>query len=530
MPTPKRKPIPKTPTILDAMTDPKIWGDWFRGRKSLLKPFGKAEPTWTAWTSFVKAMFGLPMDEAELALFKQCTGRAAPSPDGHVDTTLVIGRRGGKSRVLALIAAYLSVFKDWQPFLSPGERAHVVIIAADRRQAQSIFRYLKAFLTIHLFGDLVERETAELLELKNSVSVEVMTANFKTVRGRTVVAALLDELAFWPVDENSSNPDTEIVGALRPAMSTVPGAMMLKASSPYAKRGVLYEDYKKHFGRDSTTLVWQADTRTMNPTVPQSFIDEETEKDPAGAAAEYGAQFRDDLASFVPREVLERAVALGRYELQPHHGLNYVGFVDAAGGTGGDSFTMAIAHKDQNGKSVLDLVREYRSPFSPSDVIKELCPELKRYDIRFVTGDRWGSELLAEQFRHQGIGYKASDKTKSDLYLEVLPMLNSNQVELLDNQRLVNQFAALERRVARGGKSSVDHSPGAHDDVANAAAGALVNTIPIGTVEFTWASSVQERNSDGTTLAWGLPGEVPAGVQDALAWRRAQARGEVRPC
>ena len=139
--------------------------------------------------------------------------------------------------MLALIAAYLAVFRDWTPYLSPGERAHVVIIAADRRQAQCIFRYLKAFLSIPLFGDLIERETQEVLDLRNMVSVEVMTANFKTVRGRTVVAALLDELAFWPTDEELANPDSEIIGALRPAMSTVPGAMMLEGVEPTRQEG-----------------------------------------------------------------------------------------------------------------------------------------------------------------------------------------------------------------------------------------------------------------------------------------------------
>jgi hypothetical protein len=87
-----------------------------------------------------------------------------------------------------------------------------------------------------LFGDLIERETQELLDLRNMVSVEVMTANFKTVRGRTVVAALLDELAFWPTDEESANPDSEIIGALRSAMTTIPGAMMLKARAHTQRR------------------------------------------------------------------------------------------------------------------------------------------------------------------------------------------------------------------------------------------------------------------------------------------------------
>jgi hypothetical protein len=63
---------------------------------------------------------------------------------------------------------------------------------------------------------------------------------------------------------------------------------------------------------------------------------------------------------------------------------------------------------------------------------------------------------------------------KSDIYRDMLPLLNSRKCELLDNRRLISQLHGLERRTARGGRDSIDHSPGAHDDIANAVAGALV--------------------------------------------------------
>ena len=53
-----------------------------------------------------------------------------------------------------------------------------------------------------------------------------------------------------------------------------------------------------------------------------------------------------------------------------------------------------------------------------------------------------------------------------------MPLLNSNRIELLDHPRLVAQLCGLERRTARGGRDSIDHAPGAHDDLANAVAGA----------------------------------------------------------
>ena len=271
-----------------------------------------------------------------------------------------------------------------------------------------------------MLADLIERETLESLDLRNRITVEVLTASFRTVRGRTVVACLLDELAFWR-DETSANPDTEIVAALRPASATIPGALMLKASSPYARRGVLYDDHRKHFGRDdSDVLVWQAATRTMNPTVPESFIASETEKDPANAAAEYEAQFRSDIESFISREVIDAVVVPGRHELPPYGLLHtYSAFVDPSGGSA-DSMTLAIVHREGD-IAILDVLRERRPPFNPSEVVSEFCAVLQQYGVQSVRGDRYGAEWVASQFRERGISYNTAELAKSEIYNELLP-------------------------------------------------------------------------------------------------------------
>ena len=170
-----------------------------------------------------------------------------------------------------------------------------------------------------MLSALIDRETAEAIDLNNGITIEILTANFRTLRGYTLVAALCDEIAFWRSDE-SANPDSEIIAAIRPAMATIPGAMLLCASSPYARRGALWEAFRRHFGKLGPVMVWKADTRTMNPTVPQSVIDEAMESDPASAAAEYGAQFRTDVETFISREIIDAAVVPGRFELPPMPG------------------------------------------------------------------------------------------------------------------------------------------------------------------------------------------------------------------
>jgi hypothetical protein len=423
-------------TILDAINDPKLFQPWFRKHKS-----------WESWLMFLAALFALPMTPEQLKFYQQCTGRTSPPTEPASEGWLICGRRGGKSFVLALIAVYLAAFPNYRRYLSPGERGTVLVIATDRKQARTIFRYIRALLTqVPMLAKLITREDRETFDLGNSVTIEVGTASFKSVRGYTIVAALCDEMAFWPTDD-SAQPDYEILDALRPGMATIPNAMLLCASSPYARRGALWDTHRRHFGNDGDpTLVWQAPTRTMNPTVPQRVVDEATERDPASAAAEYGAQFRSDVESLVNREAVEACVSVGVRERPPISGVTYSAFVDPGGGSS-DSMTLAIGHR-QDDVIVIDVVRERRPPFSPEDVVIEFSAILNSYRISDVTGDRYAGEWSRERFREQGIAYEPAAKPKSDLYRDLLPAINSRMVDLLDDARLFAQIVGLERRTA----------------------------------------------------------------------------------
>jgi len=107
-------------------------------------------------------------------------------------------------------------------------------------------------------------------------------------------------------------------------------------------------------------------------------------------------------------------------------------------------------------------------------VTKEFSQDLKRYGLREITGDRFGSQWVKERFQQQGITYHDSGLSRSEIYLEFLPLLNSGKLELLDNPRLAQQLCGLQRKTGASGRDIIDHSAGQHDDVANAATGALV--------------------------------------------------------
>jgi hypothetical protein len=139
--------------------------------------------------------------------------------------------------------------------------------------------------------------------------------------------------------------------------------------------------------------------------------------------------------------------------------------------------TCAIAHLE-NRVLTLDAAREQRSPFSPEAVVAEFAALFKRYRVNAIQGDRYAGEWPREAFARHGITYRVAERTRSDLYRDILPELNSRNLALLDNPRIVSQFAGLERRTSRGGKDVIDHAPGSHDDLANAIAGALLLAKP----------------------------------------------------
>ena len=454
--------------ILEAMEDRNLFGPWFKNGD------------FTAWRAFLAALFAHPIPNHSLDLFRACTARNCPPIAAAREAWLVVGRRGGKSFISALVAVYLACFKQYK--LSPGEVGNVIVLAGDKRQARVVFRYIDNLLTVPLIAPLVTRRRVSVdnwvLELQNNISIEVMTADFRRLRGYTVVACIADEVAYWRSEE-TANPDTEILNAVRPGMATVPGALLLCLSSPYARRGALWEAYREYYGQEGDVLVWKADSATMNPTIPEGIIKRAYTRDPTSAAAEYGAEFRTDVEGFLSGDWIDAAVDNGVHERPPEKGIAYHAFTDPSGGRQ-DSFTLAIAHSEQ-GSVVLDLLKGYHPPFDPDAVTRDFAGILKRYGIHRVKGDRYAGEWVSASFQDKGIAYDASKRSKSEIYLESEPLFATGTIRLLDHVTLQGELRNLERKTGRT-KDIVDHPPKGHDDYANAAAGALVEareTIPI---------------------------------------------------
>jgi len=179
------------------------------------------------------------------------------------------------------------------------------------------------------------------------------------------------------------------------------------------------------------------------------------------------------------------------------------GFDVAQGGRRGDRIGAAVARPAGRG-AVLDAVRVYTPPFSPSAVIAEVAGWFKTYGITEVHGDRVAEGFVVQDFKMHGLTYRPCALDRSQLYLELLALVNSGRVRLLDHPELLRELRGLERRRGGQGRDRVDHRRGNHDDLANAVATALV------------LAAGRSRNELYTGLSAGefaalVPSSIPTG-------------------
>jgi hypothetical protein len=301
--------------------------------------------TWSAWLAILKAAHGRPLSERERELFASVAGGREPPTRKVKELVCVASRRSGKGRIGAALAVHAALLIDHSAVLVPGEIGVVACVSPTRAQATILLDYARGYLEASpLLRGEVRDVTADEIRLKNGNVICTLTSDYRSLRGRTLLLAIMDEASFLR-DELSSTPDIECARALLPGFATTNG-MLCILSSPYRRLGLLYQRHREHFGQNGDVLVIQAPSRLLNPTLDESVVVAARDADAFAATSEWLGEFRADISGYLDDATIEAAIDHGRpLELPPREGCRYSAFVDASGGRG-DAYTIAIAHKE----------------------------------------------------------------------------------------------------------------------------------------------------------------------------------------
>ena len=435
-------------------------------REFLAKRSLFAGDSWHVWWSTLLGAFGEKLSTKEADAFRRATNRDPVFNRVFREIAAFVGRRGGKDSASSIVLVYLALLRKWK--LSPGEIGVVLLLAVDREQAKVAFKYVRGLLeAVPELESEVQSIQSDRIILKNGIEIQVGTSDYASVRGRTVLAAVLDEASFWPHDQL-----TEVLRALRPSMATQPDAMLLIITTIYAANGPAYDVFREWGKDDPRRLVVKGTTRDFNPTVSEEFIKAELDKDPHGAGAEYMTIPRSDLETFLDAALVDSATRSSPRELpfavtNPQGGhYSYFAGLDVSGGRG-DAAAAAVSRTDGERVAVC-ATRRWPAPHDPLEVAKQVAAFLKSYHLMSATADNYAAEFATASYREAGVHLQPADFSRSESYLYMLPLFTTGRIEIPDEPTLRTELLGLQRRTGRSGKDAVDHPPHGHDDLANA--------------------------------------------------------------
>ena len=245
--------------------------------------FGRllAGDSWAAWRVLLIAIVGEELTEDESVIFRALTGRISEPLEPIQEFWAIVGRRGGKTRSMSILAAYIAACCDHRDVLAPGERGVLPILAASTAQASQAFNFVSGiFATAPNLKDLVRSETSDTISLKSGVDITIRAASFRTIRGMTAVGAIAEEIAFWRSDD-SANPDREILKALRPSCDHQRSVDLHLEPAREARRTV--RDIQAPF---------RSDRPSVNPGRQGAEPDDEPEPKPACRRSRHGGRPR----------------------------------------------------------------------------------------------------------------------------------------------------------------------------------------------------------------------------------------------
>ncbi len=416
--------------------------------------------------SFAREVLGLSLWSRQAAII------SAIYRDGIRTAVLRLGRRSGKGRIASVVAVYEATVNAAAHLAAvrPGEKVAVVIVAVSQKQARIVHRFIsEAFRTPRLRA-LVQRETADEIELTNGIALLTLPCFAASVRGYAIPVLILDEAAWFQGVDGSPLDVGEIWRALVPATAQFPQRRVLVLSTPRFAGG-WFADLCDRAGQHADWRHWHASTSEMNPSIPRSFLDAEQAVDPVAFRREYQAEFEAGIAAALD-SALVRSAVVKRGALGAEPGKKYLIALDPA--FTGDRFAVIVGHRDGE-RLVIDRITSWRgsksNPVQIDRTLDAVADLAAGYNAARVVIDQHAAEPIRQGLVKRGVHTLEapwSNESKVSALAALRRSLYAGRLELPDHHELIAELLALEQRPLPSGRPRIAAPRSGHDDFATA--------------------------------------------------------------
>lgn len=415
---------------------------------------------------------------------------------------LIIGRRGGKTTLAAMLAIFCAIKMNWRPYLHKTPAATVAILSHSTDFSAEVLELIKELIegspvlrrlidkskkhtqtTFNLKVPFFEKRGGKSVLVYSRVTIKVGAASKKTIRGKAICALLCDEIAFWNLDEKAAEKDEDILRAARPSlMQFREHGFLFKLSSPGIKQGELYKDYTRSRIKDpddpnklpKNYVVFKAPSWVWNDVVLLKEFQEEYAFDPSGFDCEYRSNFVDSISNFILPEFVDLCTQRGVSFVTPEPNMRdvtYSASIDAAFKSDRFAFTLLGWDGHRIKQYVMKTWQGTRQkPVQASEVAKYIRNVLKDYRTSRVHADQFAFQPLREIFDQFGITLEEATFTntfKKQIYFNLKKLIHNKNIDLLDNEIMLNEIKQLQVEQTTTGTVRIGHPPGGHDDAAD---------------------------------------------------------------
>lgn len=432
----------------------------------------------------------------ETELYELMTGFAYDSDKMKARNriNLIVGRRGGKTTLAAIIAIYSTIKVNWKPFLTKTPVATVLVLSHSVDLSEEILDILKQLVEnspiLNRLRNLRKKNTTKIFHLKvpffkegtkeveySNVRIKVGAASKKTTRGSAVCTLLCDEIAYWNLSEESAEPDTEILKAARMSLLQFKEhGTIIKMSSPGIKQGVLYDEWNKREDLQDIYVQFKAPSWVWNTILGKVEFQGEHKLDPDGFDTELRANFVDSISNFILPEFVDMCVTKGISFQPPSDDSKtiYSAAIDAA--FKGDRFAFSLV--GYNEKRVTQYVLKYwegskKKPVQIHEVASYIRTICRQYGLNQVVGDQYSFQPMRELFLQYGIDLVENTFTlpyKRKIYFGLKRLIHNQQIDILDIPLLHKEIKELVVEQTSSGQIRIGHPQGGSDDLSDATA------------------------------------------------------------